>query len=88
MPVFAGLYLIIVMGSAGLPALSGFVGEFLALLGRAGVEQGHHRGQPGGVGLNQGRVTGLGGEHPGQEAPVGQGRHLVHGERLRQPGPP
>jgi NADH-quinone oxidoreductase subunit M len=33
MPVFAGLFLIIVMGSAGLPALSGFVGEFLSLLG-------------------------------------------------------
>ena len=33
MPVFAGLYLIITMGSAGLPALSGFVGEFLTLLG-------------------------------------------------------
>jgi NADH-quinone oxidoreductase subunit M len=33
MPVFAGLYLVIVMGSAGLPALSGFVGEFLTLLG-------------------------------------------------------
>jgi NADH-quinone oxidoreductase subunit M len=40
MPVFAGLYLIIVMGSAGLPALSGFVGEFLALLGTfdAGID--------------------------------------------------
>jgi NADH-quinone oxidoreductase subunit M len=33
MPVFAGLFLIITMGSAGLPALSGFVGEFLTLLG-------------------------------------------------------
>lgn len=33
MPIFAGLYLIIVMGSAGLPALSGFVGEYLTLLG-------------------------------------------------------
>ena len=33
MPVFAGLYLVIVMGSAGLPALSGFVGEFMTLLG-------------------------------------------------------
>jgi NADH-quinone oxidoreductase subunit M len=33
MPVFAGIYLIIVMGSAGLPALSGFPGEFLTLLG-------------------------------------------------------
>jgi NADH-quinone oxidoreductase subunit M len=32
MPVFAGLYLIVVMGSAGLPALSGFVGEFLTLM--------------------------------------------------------
>jgi NADH-quinone oxidoreductase subunit M len=33
MPVFAGLFLIITMGSAGLPALSGFVGEFLTILG-------------------------------------------------------
>jgi len=33
MPVFSGLFLIIVMGSAGLPALSGFVGEFLSLFG-------------------------------------------------------
>jgi NADH-quinone oxidoreductase subunit M len=33
MPVFSGLYLIIVMGSAGLPGLSGFVGEFLSLFG-------------------------------------------------------
>jgi NADH-quinone oxidoreductase subunit M len=33
MPVFGGLYLIIVMGSAGLPALSGFVGEFLTIMG-------------------------------------------------------
>jgi NADH-quinone oxidoreductase subunit M len=33
MPVFAGLFLIIVMGSAGLPALSGFVGEFLTIMG-------------------------------------------------------
>jgi NADH-quinone oxidoreductase subunit M len=33
MPVFAGLFLIVVMGSAGLPALSGFVGEFLTILG-------------------------------------------------------
>lgn len=33
MPVFAGLYLIVVMGSAGLPALSGFIGEFLTMFG-------------------------------------------------------
>jgi NADH-quinone oxidoreductase subunit M len=33
MPLFSGLYLIIVMGSAGLPGLSGFVGEFLSLFG-------------------------------------------------------
>src|SRR6185503_1504868 len=33
MPVFSGLFLIVVMGSAGLPALSGFVGEFLTIFG-------------------------------------------------------
>src|SRR5690242_9242317 len=33
MPIFAGLFLIVTMGSAGLPALSGFVGEFLTLFG-------------------------------------------------------
>ncbi len=33
MPVFAGLYLIVVMGSAGLPGTSGFIGEFLTLFG-------------------------------------------------------
>src|SRR5678815_796269 len=33
MPVFSGLFLLVVMGSAGLPALSGFVGEFLTLFG-------------------------------------------------------
>ncbi|HVK83905.1 MAG TPA: NADH-quinone oxidoreductase subunit M, partial [Kofleriaceae bacterium] len=33
MPVFAGLFLIITMGSAGLPALSGFVGEYLTIFG-------------------------------------------------------
>jgi len=33
MPIFAGLYLICTVGSAGLPGLSGFVGEFLSLLG-------------------------------------------------------
>jgi NADH-quinone oxidoreductase subunit M len=33
MPLFSGLFLIIVMGSAGLPALSGFVGEFMSLFG-------------------------------------------------------
>ena len=33
MPTFSGLFLIIVMGSAGLPALSGFVGEFMTIFG-------------------------------------------------------
>src|SRR6185437_12348762 len=33
MPIFAGLYLIVVMGSAGLPTLTGFVGEFFSLFG-------------------------------------------------------
>ena len=37
MPMFSGLFLIIVMGSAGLPALSGFIGEFLTLLGTWGA---------------------------------------------------
>jgi NADH-quinone oxidoreductase subunit M len=33
MPVFAAMFLIVVLGSVGLPGLSGFVGEFLTLLG-------------------------------------------------------
>src|SRR5206468_7889355 len=33
MPIFAGIYLIVVMGSAGLPSLSGFVGEFFTIFG-------------------------------------------------------
>jgi NADH-quinone oxidoreductase subunit M len=44
MPVFAGLYLIVVMGSAGLPALSGFIGEFLTLFGTFDA---HSRPPPG-----------------------------------------
>jgi NADH-quinone oxidoreductase subunit M len=33
MPIFSGLFLLITMGSAGLPGLSGFIGEFLSLFG-------------------------------------------------------
>jgi NADH-quinone oxidoreductase subunit M len=33
MPLFSGMFLVVVMGSAGLPGTSGFVGEFLALFG-------------------------------------------------------
>jgi NADH-quinone oxidoreductase subunit M len=33
MPVFAAMFLVIMLGSVGLPGLSGFVGEFLSLLG-------------------------------------------------------
>ncbi len=33
MPMFAGLFLVIVLASVGLPGLCGFVGEFLVLLG-------------------------------------------------------
>ncbi|HEU5055450.1 MAG TPA: NADH-quinone oxidoreductase subunit M [Kofleriaceae bacterium] len=33
MPVFGALFLICVLGSAGLPGLSGFIGEFLSILG-------------------------------------------------------
>ncbi len=46
MPVFSGLFLIIVMGSAGLPALSGFVGEFLTLLGTWGSPVESHLPMP------------------------------------------
>jgi NADH-quinone oxidoreductase subunit M len=31
MPVFAGMFLIVTLGSAGLPGLSGFVGEFMTI---------------------------------------------------------
>ena len=33
MPVFAGMFLIMTLGSAGLPGLSGFIGEFLTIFG-------------------------------------------------------
>lgn len=33
MPIFAGLFLIVTMGSAGLPSLSGFIGEFFTIFG-------------------------------------------------------
>ncbi|MBX7132016.1 MAG: NADH-quinone oxidoreductase subunit M [Fimbriimonadaceae bacterium] len=33
MPIFAALFLIIMLSSVGLPGLNGFIGEFLALLG-------------------------------------------------------
>jgi len=33
MPIFAGMFLVITLSSAGLPGLNGFVGEFLTLLG-------------------------------------------------------
>jgi NADH-quinone oxidoreductase subunit M len=33
MPVFAGLFMIVLLSSAGLPGLNGFVGEFLILVG-------------------------------------------------------
>jgi NADH-quinone oxidoreductase subunit M len=39
MPVFSGLFLIVVMGSAGLPALSGFIGEFLTMFGTFMADQ-------------------------------------------------
>jgi len=54
MPVFAGLFLIIVMGSAGLPALSGFVGEFLTILGTVIVGD----PLPGGYGIPMPRLLG------------------------------
>jgi len=38
MPTFAGLFLVVTMGSAGLPALSGFVGEFFTIFGTFNAE--------------------------------------------------
>jgi NADH-quinone oxidoreductase subunit M len=32
-PIFCGFFLVVVMSSAGLPGLNGFIGEFLILLG-------------------------------------------------------
>jgi NADH-quinone oxidoreductase subunit M len=46
MPLFAGLFLIIVMGSAGLPALSGFVGEFMTLFGTFNAHDTFPAGSP------------------------------------------
>jgi NADH-quinone oxidoreductase subunit M len=40
-PIFATLFLIIVLSSAGLPGLNGFIGEFLILLGTAQSETLH-----------------------------------------------
>jgi NADH-quinone oxidoreductase subunit M len=37
MPLYAGAFLIVTLSSIGLPALNGFVGEFLILLGTFGV---------------------------------------------------
>ncbi len=46
MPMFSGLYLIIVMGSAGLPVLSGFIGEFLTMFGLFNAGDGFPAGWP------------------------------------------
>ena len=40
MPVFAALFLVIVLASVGLPGLCGFVGEFLVLLGTFTADKG------------------------------------------------
>jgi NADH-quinone oxidoreductase subunit M len=40
MPVFASFFLIIVLASAGLPGLCGFIGEFLVLIGSFTAEKG------------------------------------------------
>ncbi len=41
MPVFAALFVVVVMASIGVPMLGGFVGEFLILLGVFGVHPGY-----------------------------------------------
>ncbi len=40
LPVFSGLFIVFGMASLGLPGLSGFVGEFLSLLGSFGIWKG------------------------------------------------
>jgi len=54
MPIFATMFLIVLLGSVGLPGLSGFVGEFLALLGA------FEAGQAGIYGLNIGYAAAAG----------------------------
>lgn len=54
MPVYATLFLIVLLGSVGLPGLSGFVGEFLALMGA------FEAGQAGLFGLNTGYAAAAG----------------------------
>lgn len=54
MPIFAAMFLIVLLGSVGLPGLSGFVGEFLALLGA------FEAGQAGIYGLNIGYAAAAG----------------------------
>ncbi len=41
MPVFAGVFLIVTLGSAGLPGLSGFIGEFLTIFGTFTASDSH-----------------------------------------------
>lgn len=54
MPLFATMFLIVLLGSVGLPGLSGFVGEFLALMGA------FEAGQAGIFGLNIGYAAAAG----------------------------
>jgi NADH-quinone oxidoreductase subunit M len=46
MPVFAALFLLCVLGSAGLPGLSGFVGEYLTIFGTFVADKGFPEGWP------------------------------------------
>ena len=43
MPVFGGVFMIVMLSSAGLPGLNGFVGEFLILIGTFTHENGMHQ---------------------------------------------
>ena len=36
MPIYAGLFTVLMLGSTGLPGLSGFIGEFLVFIGTFG----------------------------------------------------
>jgi NADH-quinone oxidoreductase subunit M len=43
LPVFAAIFLVVMLSSVGLPGLNGFVGEFLILLGAFGPIRGRRR---------------------------------------------
>ena len=76
-PIFAGVFMLVMLASIGLPGLNGFVGEFLILLGYVPHpplvgRRGRHRRDP------RRRVPALG-------LPAGVPRRARRGQRRRPP---